>query len=174
MAILPIITAPDARLRIHSHPVQAVDDGIRRLIDDMFETMYAAPGIGLSAVQVGVPKQVIVIDLQRDEKPEPLTLINPELVSCAEETAEFEEGCLSFPSHYAMVRRASAIEVRHTDRSGKERTLTAEDAAAMCVQHEMDHLSGVLFVDHLSRVKRNIILRKLVKARKLAAAAAAE
>ena len=171
MAILPIITAPDARLRIHSHPVQAVDDGIRRLVDDMFETMHAAPGIGLSAVQIGVPKRVIVIDLQRDEKPEPLTLINPEFVSRAEETAEFEEGCLSFPTHYAMVRRATAIEVRHTDRSGKERSLTAEGALAMCVQHEMDHLSGVLFVDHLSRIKRSIILRKLVKTRKLAAAA---
>ena len=171
MAILPIITAPDARLRIHSDPVQAVDGGIRRLIDDMFETMYAAPGIGLSAVQVGVPKRVIVIDLQRDEKSEPLTLINPELVSRAEETAEYEEGCLSFPTHYAMVRRPVAIEVRHTDRSGKKRSLKAEGALAMCVQHEMDHLSGVLFVDHLSRIKRDIIVRKLVKTRKLAAAA---
>ena len=171
MAILPIITAPDRRLRKHSAAVETVDDGIRRLVDDMFETMYAAPGIGLSAVQVGVHKQVIVIDLRRDEKPEPLTLINPEILVRSEATAELEEGCLSFPTHYAMVRRPSAIELRYTERSGDAGSLAAEGALATCIQHEMDHLTGVLFVDHISRIKRDIIVRKLVKMRKLAAAA---
>ena len=171
MAILPITTAPDPRLRVGSSPVETVDDGIRQLVDDMFETMYAAPGIGLSAIQVGVAKQVIVIDLHRDGIPEPLVLINPEVLTRSEETAEFEEGCLSFPTHYAMVRRSVSIEVRHLDRSGDEKSLAAEGAFATCIQHEMDHLLGVLFVDHISRIKRDIILRKLVKTRKLAAAA---
>ena len=171
MAILPIITAPDPRLRVNSSSVETVDDGIRRLTDDLFETMYAAPGIGLSAIQVGVAKQVIVIDLRRDDKPEPLALINPEILVRSDETEELEEGCLSFPTHYAMVRRPAAIELRYADRTGKEETLAAEGALATCIQHEMDHLSGVLFVDHLSRIKRDIILRKLIKTRKLAAAA---
>jgi peptide deformylase len=171
MAILPITNAPDARLRVRSSPVETIDDGIRRLADDMLETMYGAPGIGLSAIQVDIPKQIIVIDLHRDEKPEPIVLINPEILVRSDETAEFEEGCLSFPTHYAMVRRFAAVEVRYTDRSGHEKLLAAEGALATCVQHEMDHLSGVLFVDHISRIKRDIILRKLVKTRKLAAAA---
>ena len=171
MAILPIITAPDSRLRKSSTTVETVDDEIRRLVDDMFETMYAAPGIGLSAVQVGVTKQVIVIDLHRDDKPEPLALINPEIDVRSEATAELEEGCLSFPTHYAIVRRAATIELRYTDRSGEAGSLAAEGALATCIQHEMDHLSGILFVDHISRIKRDIILRKLIKTRKLAAAA---
>lgn len=171
MAIHPIITAPDPRLRVTSTPVETVDREIRRLVDDLFETMYAAPGIGLSAVQVGIPKQVIVIDLRRDEEPEPLALINPTIHLRSEETTEVEEGCLSFPTHYALVHRPSAIELQYTDRSGNEETLAAESALATCIQHEMDHLTGVLFVDHLSRIKRDIILRKLVKTRKLAAAA---
>ncbi len=171
MAILPIIIAPDPRLRVRSAPVETVDDGIRRLADDMFETMYAAPGIGLSAIQVGVAKQLIVIDLRRDDKPEPLALINPEILVRSDETHELEEGCLSFPTHYAMVQRPAAIELQYLDRSGNKESLSAEGALATCVQHEMDHLLGVLLVDHLSRIKRDIILRKLIKTRKLAAAA---
>lgn len=175
MALLPIITAPDPRLKVVSTPVEAVDDAVRKLLDDMLETMYAAPGIGLAAVQVGKPKRIIVIDLQRrlgegEDAPrvrEPLFLVNPEVVWASEELAVYEEGCLSVPEHYADVERPARVKIRHLDYHGREQLLEADGMLATCAQHEIDHLDGVLFVDHLSAVKRGIILRKLQKARKL-------
>ena len=176
MTLLPIITAPDPRLKVRSTPVERVDDELRRLIDQMLETMYAAPGIGLAAVQIGVPKRLLVVDLQRKigetatgeplREKAPLYLVNPELVWASDERAVYEEGCLSLPEHYAEVERAAKVKIRHLDYHGREQLLEAEGMLATCVQHEMDHLEGVLFVDHISSVKRGIILRKLVKARK--------
>ena len=173
MAIRSIITARDSRLKAKSEAVAEVDDDVRTLIADMFETMYAAPGIGLAAIQIGVPKRVIVIDLARKDGPVgPLALVNPAIEWASDETVRFEEGCLSLPAQFAEIARASAIAIRYLDRDGEEQTLRAEDTLAACIQHEIDHLSGTLFVDHLSTIKRNIILRKLAKARKLAVATA--
>jgi peptide deformylase len=167
MAILPIITAPDPRLKQRAAPVERVDAGIRTLLDDMLETMYTAPGIGLAAPQVGVLKRVIVIDVSdKDEERQPVKLINPELVSVSEDDASYEEGCLSLPEHYADVVRPRAITVRYVDENGELRQMEAEGLLATCIQHEMDHLDGVLFVDHVSSVRRNMILRKLQKAKK--------
>ncbi len=167
MALLPIIVAPDKRLKQKSHPVAEVDDEIRRLMDAMLETMYAAPGIGLAAIQVGVPKNVIVIDVtHKGEKREALFLVNPEIVWTSEETQACEEGCLSLPEQFAEVVRPVAIKVRFLDYQGDMRELDAEDTLAVCIQHEMDHLQGVLFVDHVSALKRNIILRRLTKAKR--------
>jgi peptide deformylase len=172
MALLPIIDAPDPRLKLKSRPIETVNDDLRRLLDDMLETMYAAPGIGLSAIQVGIPRQAIVIDVQREDEPrKPLYLINPEIVRLSEETAVFNEGCLSLPDQFCEIERPAAVTVRHLDRDGKRRELTADGLLSRCIQHEMDHLHGVLFVDHLSAVKRNMILRKLVKARRQKASA---
>jgi peptide deformylase len=172
MAKLPIITAPDPRLKVKSRSVARVDARIRRLMDDMLETMYAAPGIGLAAPQVGVAERVIVLDLAHErEAPQPLRLANPELVWVSDEDATYNEGCLSLPEHYADVTRPNAIKVRYLDYEGEIRELAAEGLLATCIQHEMDHLDGVLFVDHISALKRNIILRKLVKARKTGASA---
>jgi len=178
MALLPIIVAPDKRLKQKSHPVAKVDDDIRRLMDSMLETMYAAPGIGLAAIQVGVPKNVIVIDLAREggrEKAErkPLFLVNPEIVWAADETKICEEGCLSLPEQYAEVERPVAIKVRFLDYHGDMRELDADGTLAVCIQHEMDHLQGVLFVDRVSALKRNIILRRLIKAKRQKAEAVA-
>ena len=174
MAPLSVITAPDPRLKVKSAAVDLVDDGLRKLMDDMLETMYQAPGIGLSGVQVGVPKQVIVIDVTpADEPRKPLYLINPELLWTSQEKVRYEEGCLSLPEQFAEVTRAAACRVRHLDYNGESRELEAEDLLATCVLHEMDHLEGILFVDHLSAVRRGIILRRLIKARKLKTAASA-
>jgi peptide deformylase len=167
MSILPIITAPDPRLKRISEPVAKVDGDIRRLMDDLLETMYVAPGIGLAAPQVGVLKRVIVLDLAReDEKPTPLKLANPEIVWVSDDDAVYNEGCLSLPEHYADVTRPAACKVRYLDYQNEIRTLDAEGLLATCLQHEIDHLEGVLFVDHLTALKRNIILRKLLKAKK--------
>ncbi len=167
MAILPIITAPDGRLKVKSDAVKDVDDGIRALIRDLLETMYDAPGIGLAAIQVGVARRVLVIDASgAEQERSPVCLINPELVWASEETWTYEEGCLSLPEQYAEVSRPRRVRVRHLDRNGKESELEAENLLATCIQHEMDHLEGVLFVDHLSQLKRRMILRKLVKAQK--------
>lgn len=169
MALLPIITAPDPRLKLKAKPVGKVDDETRRLMDDMLETMYAAPGIGLAAVQVGVLKRVIVIDLAKEGEPrQPLRIADPEITWVSDDDAEAEEGCLSVPEHYAEVVRPAAVKVRYLDENNQRRELDAKGLLAVCIQHEMDHLDGVLFVDHLSALKRNIILRKLVKAKKLA------
>ena len=172
MAVLPIITAPDARLKAKSQAVPAVDDAVRRLLGDMLETMYAAPGVGLSAIQVGVAKRLIVTDPARGDEPaRPLCLVNPTRVWQSEELATIEEGCLSLPEHYDDVERPARIRVRFLDQHGKQQELEADGLLARCILHEMDHLEGVLFVDHLSTVKRSMILRKLVKARRQQASA---
>ena len=173
MALLPILTAPDPRLKKISTPVKQVDDEIRRLMDDMLETMYQAPGIGLAAPQVGRLKRVIVLDLAREgEEPQPLRLANPELVWVSDDDATYNEGCLSVPEHYADVVRPAACRVRYVDYHNKKQEIEAEGLLATCLQHEIDHLDGVLFIDHLTSLKRNIILRKLLKTKKAAADAA--
>jgi peptide deformylase len=167
MAILPIITAPDPRLKQLSVPVAKVDAEIRRLMDDMLETMHAAPGIGLAAPQVGVLKRVIVLEIDREEtKVGPLFMANPEIVDASDDDAVYNEGCLSVPEHYADVTRPAEVTVRYLDRDGKRQDLKCEGLLSTCVQHEIDHLDGILFIDKISALKRNIILRKLVKERK--------
>jgi len=167
MALLPILTAPDPRLKKKSLPVETVDAGIRQLMDDMLETMYDAPGIGLAAPQVGVLKRVIVLDIDReDTKTGPLFMANPEIVEASDEDLSYEEGCLSVPDHYSDVVRPARVTVRYLDRDGKQQDLACEGLLATCVQHEIDHLDGILFIDHISALKRNMILRKLLKARK--------
>jgi peptide deformylase len=167
MALLPIITAPDPRLKRVAEPVAKVDAEVRRLMDDMLETMYAAPGIGLAAPQVGALKRVIVADIAReDEEPQPLKMANPEIVWASDEDAVYNEGCLSLPEHYADVTRPAAVRIRYLDYQNEIRTIEADGLLATCLQHEMDHLDGILFVDHLTALKRNIILRKLLKAKK--------
>jgi len=169
MALLPIIVAPDPRLKKKCAPVERVDDDLRRLMDEMLETMYEAPGIGLAAPQVGVLKRVIVVDVTReDEERKPHLMANPELTWVSDEDASYEEGCLSLPEHYAEVVRPAAIKVRYLDREGEIRELEADGVLATCIQHEIDHLDGILFVDHISALKRNMILRKLLKAKKTA------
>jgi peptide deformylase len=173
MALLPILTAPDPALKKISAPVKEVDAGVRKLMDDMLETMYHAPGIGLAAPQVGVLKRVIVLDLAREgEEPQPLRLANPEIVWVSDEDTTYNEGCLSVPEHYADVVRPAACRVKYIDYENKHREIAAEGLLATCLQHEIDHLDGVLFIDHLTSLKRNIILRKLLKAKKTAADAA--
>lgn len=170
MAKLPILVAPDPRLAKKSAPVLAVDDEIRRLMDDMLETMYAAPGIGLAAPQVGELKRVIVLDIAPEgEAPAPLRMANPEIVWVSDDDAEYNEGCLSVPEHYADVVRPASCVVKYLDENNQQREITAEGLLATCVQHEIDHLDGVLFIDHLTSLKRNIILRKLLKAKKTGA-----
>ena len=170
MAKLDIIVAPDPRLKVKCKPITRVDAKIARLMENMLETMYAAPGIGLAAPQVGIAQRIIVVDVAHEgEKPTALKMANPELVWVSDEDAVFNEGCLSLPEHYADVVRPKAIKVRYLDHQNEIRELDAEGMLATCIQHEMDHLDGVLFVDHLTALKRNIILRKLVKAKKTAA-----
>jgi peptide deformylase len=177
MAIRPIIETPDPRLRTISTPVEAVDDDVRALIDDMFETMYDAPGIGLAAIQVGVPKRILVIDLQEpaEEGGEPVrnprVFINPEIIAEADTLQVYQEGCLSVPDQYADVERPESVRVRWLDRDGAAHEEQLDGLLGICIQHEMDHLEGVLFIDHLSRLKRDMVLKKLEKARKLRRAA---
>jgi peptide deformylase len=167
MAQLTIITAPDPRLKLKARPVAAVDAKVRRLMDDMLETMYGAIGIGLAAPQVGVASRVIVLDVARDgEKPQPMALANPEILWRSEELATNNEGCLSLPEHYADVTRPAEIRLRWLDRDNELRETEASGLLATCLQHEIEHLDGVLFVDHLSLVKRGMILRKLAKAKR--------
>lgn len=174
MAILPIIETPDPRLKTISTPVDVVDDALRVLIDDMFETMYDAPGIGLAAIQVGVPKRVLVIDLQeKDEETgetikDPLVFINPEILEESEDLMVYNEGCLSVPEMYADVARPAVIKAKWLDRDGAEHIEEIDGLLATCLQHEMDHLEGILFIDHLSKLKRDMLLKKLVKLRKAA------
>ena len=173
MAILPVIIAPDPRLKVRCQAVERIDDEVRRLMDDLLESMRAANGIGLAAPQVGVTRRIIAIDVHgEDEDPNPLVLANPEIVSASDEKVINEEGCLSLPEHYAEVRRWAAIRVRYLDRDGEDQELAAEGLLATCIQHEMDHLDGILFVDHVSALKRNIILRKLSKMKRTANEAA--
>ena len=167
MAQLPIITAPDPRLKIKARPVHAVDDKIRRLMDDMLDTMYQAIGIGLAAPQVGQSSRLIVLDVAREgEKPQPLKLANPEILWRSSELATFSEGCLSLPEHYADVTRPVEVRLRYLDQENELRELHAKGLLATCLQHEIEHLDGILFVDHLSLVKRGMILRKLAKAKR--------
>jgi len=172
MAIRPILTAPDPRLKLISKPVDGVNDELRALMDDMLETMYDAPGIGLAAIQVGVPQRVIVMDLaKKDEPPQPRYFVNPEIFWKSEEFATYEEGCLSVPEMYEDVERPARIKARWLDYDGKPVEMECDGLLATCLQHEMDHLEGVLFIDHISKLKRDIILRKMTKAKKRASAA---
>jgi peptide deformylase len=167
MSILPIIETPDPRLKVKSTPVEQVDDDLRRFMDDMLETMYAAPGIGLAAIQVGAPKRVLVIDLQETEgEKSPRFFVNPEIIWESDELATYNEGCLSVPDQYAEIDRPARIKVRYLDYNGKLHEDDMDGLLATCLQHEMDHLEGILFIDHLSRLKRDMILRKLAKAKR--------
>jgi len=167
MAVLPIITAPDPRLKVKAKPVAKVDAEVRRLMDDMVETMYHAIGIGLAAPQVGAAQRVLVVDVAREgEKPQPMRIANPEIVWRSEETTMANEGCLSLPEHYADVERPAAIRLRYLDHENEIREIEAKGLLATCLQHEIDHLDGVLFVDHISALKRGMILRKLQKAKR--------
>ena len=177
MAILPIIETPDPRLRTISTPVAAIDADLHRLIDDMFETMYDAPGIGLAAIQVGVPKRVLVMDLQEPEEEggppvkRPMVFINPQILDGSDDLSIYQEGCLSVPDQYADVERPATIRASWMDRDGRIREEQLDGLLATCLQHEMDHLEGILFIDHLSRLKREMVLKKLAKQRKEAKAA---
>jgi peptide deformylase len=191
MPILPLVIAPDPRLKQPSKPVEKVDDALRAFMDDMLDTMYAMNGIGLAAVQVGVHKRVLVMDLDRpsprypdmhhhhdgccdhdhhhdepQEKGKPLYLVNPEIIEESEDDSSYEEGCLSFPGQYGEVVRPASVRVKYLDYNGNAQEMVAEGLLATCLQHEMDHLNGITFVDHLSRMKRDMILRKLQKEKK--------
>ena len=172
MAIRSIVEVPDPRLREISKPVETVNDDVRALVADMFETMYEAPGIGLAAIQIGVPKRVLVIDLQEEEDADgepirrPMVFINPELTDPSEDLNIYNEGCLSVPDQYAEVERPAAIRARWLDESGAQHDEQIDGMLATCLQHEMDHLEGILFIDHLSRLKREMVLKKLEKARR--------
>jgi peptide deformylase len=169
MARRDILILPDKRLRQVSDPVKKIDTGIRKLIDDMFETMYGAPGIGLAAIQVGTPKRVVTMDLaKKDEPKNPLVFINPEILWISEEKAIYEEGCLSIPEYYGDVERPAQVKVKYLDLEGKPREIEANGLLATCLQHEIDHLNGVLFIDHLSKLKRDRVLKKFTKAAKRA------
>lgn len=167
MAIRGIIEAPDPWLKTISNPVGVVDGPLRALMDDMLETMYAAPGIGLAAIQVGVPQRIIVMDIARqDEEPAARHFVNPEILWQSGEMAIYSEGCLSLPEYYAEIERPAACRVKYLDYNGDEQIIEAKGLLATCLQHEIDHLEGILFVDHLSALKRRMILRKLSKARR--------
>ncbi len=172
MALLPILIVPDPTLRRECAPVEAVDRRVKRLLDDMLETMYAAPGIGLAAPQIGVTERLVVCDVAREDEPaQPLQLINPEVVWASEEKAVANEGCLSLPEQYADVERPAAVKVRYTDPKGETREIACEGLLATCLQHEIDHLNGVLFIDYLSSLKRSMIMKRLAKARRQKASA---
>lgn len=182
MALLPIYETPDPVLRQISKPVEEVTDWHRQLIADMFETMYDAPGIGLAAVQVGEPIRLLVMDLQEPEIPddpespvvkEPRVFINPEILEASDHEVPYTEGCLSVPDQYAEVMRPDQIKARWLDENGKQHEQVLDGLLAVCLQHEMDHLEGVLFIDHLSKLKRDMVLKKLAKARKMRGARAA-
>ena len=167
MTIRKILTEPDPFLRQKSKKVEQVNDEIRTLIDDMLETMYNAPGIGLAAIQVGEPKRVIVIDLSREEKKKnPLYFVNPELITNSDNNAAYEEGCLSVPGQFAEISRPDKCKVKYLDYNGNEKILDTEGLLATCIQHEMDHLEGILFIDYLSKLKKNMIVKKLSKQKK--------
>ena len=164
MAIREIITVPDPRLKLKSEPVAAVDDDLRALMDDMLETMYDAPGIGLAAIQIGVPKRVIVMDISGpDDEKAPRYFVNPEIIWSSEDTAPYEEGCLSIPDIYDEVERPARVKLKYLNYQGEEVIEDADGLFAVCIQHEMDHLQGVLFIDHLSRLKRDRAVAKVKK-----------
>ncbi len=164
MTIKPLVLLPDPILREPSRPVERVDDELRRLADDMLETMYDAPGIGLAAIQIGEPIRMLVMDVAKeDEDKRPFVVINPQIVATGDEVSTYEEGCLSIPDYYAEVERPASVTVTYLDREGAERTLTADGMLATCVQHEIDHLNGVLFIDHISKLKRDMVIKKFTK-----------
>jgi peptide deformylase len=170
MALRDILILPDKRLRLVSKPVGKIGDDVRALVEDMFETMYKAPGIGLAAIQVGVPLRVVVMDLsKRESEAEPKTFINPEILWRSEETTLYEEGCLSIPEIHEDVARPERVKFKYLDLAGKRREEEADGLFATCIQHEVDHLNGVLFIDHISKLKRDRIVKKFTKAAKRAA-----
>ncbi|HXF88810.1 MAG TPA: peptide deformylase [Xanthobacteraceae bacterium] len=165
-----IIKLPDKRLRLVSKPVAKVDPAVRRLIDDMFETMYAAPGVGLAAIQVGEPKRVVTVDLaKKDEPKDPRVFINPEVIWSSQDKRVYQEGCLSIPEIYEEVERPAVVKVKYMDVDGKMHELEASGLLATVLQHEIDHTNGILFIDHISKLKRDRIIKKFTKAAKLAA-----
>jgi len=172
MAVLPIVEVPDPRLRLVSHPVEAIDEGVRQLVADMTETMYAARGIGLAAIQVGVDRRIVVIDLQEQEDEEgkpvrnPQSYINPELLSTSDVLSTYNEGCLSIPDQYAEVKRPARARVRWLDLDGNTHEEDLDGLLATCMQHEIDHCDGVLFTDHISKLKRDMLMKKLAKQRR--------
>jgi peptide deformylase len=170
MAQRPIITLPDPKLRLVSRKIEKIDDALRRLMDDLIETMHEAPGVGLAAIQVGEPIRLLVVDVaKREEPPDPQIFLNPEIVWSSEERAIYEEGCLSIPEYYAEVERPASVRARAVDRDGKLREILAEGLLATVLQHEIDHLDGVLFIDHISKLKRDRVIKKFQKAAKRAA-----
>jgi peptide deformylase len=175
MALRDILILPDKRLRLVSKPVTKIDAATRKLIDDMFETMYAAPGIGLAAIQVGEPKRIFTLDLaKKDELKQPEVFINPEVIWASDQRQTREEGCLSIPDYYEEVERPAAVRVRYLDLDGRVQEIEAEGMRATAMQHEIDHLNGVLFIDHISKLKRDRIIKKFTKAAKQALKRAAE
>jgi peptide deformylase len=171
MGLREILILPDKRLRLVSEPVTKITSEVRRLVDDMFETMYDAPGVGLAAIQVGAPQRVVTIDVAKKDDPKnPQVFINPEILGASDEKEIHEEGCLSIPEYYDDVERPAQIRVRYLDLDGKSHEIEADGLLARCLQHEVDHLNGVLFIDYLSKLKRDRVLKKFVKAAKRAAA----
>ena len=167
MSVKKIVTIPDPILKKKSLPIKNVDSSVKKLMDDMLETMYAAPGIGLAAVQVGVLKRVVVIDLsKKEEKTPPLFFVNPEIISTSEEQVSYEEGCLSIPNQFAEIKRPKRCHVKYLDYNGKKKDLKADGLLATCIQHEIDHLNEILFIDYLSKLKKDLILKKVIKQKK--------
>jgi peptide deformylase len=167
MTIKPLIILPDPLLRQVSAPIERVDSDVLKLADDMLETMYEAPGIGLAGIQIGVARRILVVDVSREgEEKTPLVVINPEIVASSDDRSVYEEGCLSIPDYYAEVERPAAVTVKHIGRDGKEHLLEADGLLATCLQHEIDHLNGVLFIDYISRLKREMVIKKFTKAAK--------
>jgi peptide deformylase len=164
MSIKPLIILPDPVLRQVSKPVERVDGALRKLAGDMLETMYDAPGIGLAAIQIGEPLRMLVIDLAKEEEtPAPHVFINPEILESSDQRSVYEEGCLSIPDYYAEVERPASVRVKYLDRDGKPQEIEAEGLMATCLQHEIDHLNGVLFIDHISKLKRDMVVKKFKK-----------
>jgi peptide deformylase len=171
MTVREIIKLPDKRLRLVSEPVKRIDASLRKLVEDMFETLYAAPGIGLAGIQVGVAKRVIIMDLsKKDDTRKPEVFINPEITWASEEKSSYEEGCLSIPEYYEEVERPAVVKVKYLNLDGKAREVEASGLLATCLQHEIDHLNGILFIDHISKLKRDRITKKFAKAAKTAKA----
>ncbi len=169
MALRPIITLPDPKLRLVSRTIERIDDALRRLMDDMIETMHEAPGVGLAAIQIAEPIRLLVVDVaKKDEPPQPQTFVNPQITWVSDERSVYEEGCLSIPEYYAEVERPASVRARYLDRKGEMREILAEGLLATVLQHEIDHLDGVLFIDHISKLKRDRVIKKFQKAAKRA------
>jgi peptide deformylase len=167
MAVRDILIIPDKRLRLKSEAVATIDKPLRKLVDDMFETMYAAPGIGLAAIQIGVAQRVVIMDLaKKDDPPQPQVFINPEVIGASAEKSTYEEGCLSIPEYYEEVERPTAVKVKYLDLDGKPQEIEASGLLATCLQHEIDHTNGILFIDYISKLKRDMVIKRFKKAAK--------